>query len=60
MFGERRKGKQEIIIGIRDDVFVQVLIPVFALGRAQELCILLESYWSVQAALPHCNYFFVN
>jgi len=23
----------------------QVLIPVFALGRAQELCILLESYW---------------
>ncbi|KHN71124.1 Integrator complex subunit 11 [Toxocara canis] len=22
-----------------------VLIPVFALGRAQELCILLESYW---------------
>ena len=24
---------------------IQVLIPVFALGRAQELCILLESYW---------------
>lgn len=24
---------------------VQVLIPVFALGRVQELCILLESYW---------------
>ena len=24
---------------------LQVLIPVFALGRAQELCILLESYW---------------
>lgn len=23
----------------------KVLIPVFALGRAQELCILLESYW---------------
>lgn len=23
----------------------QVLIPVFALGRAQELCILLETYW---------------
>jgi integrator complex subunit 11 len=22
-----------------------VLIPVFALGRAQELCILLETYW---------------
>lgn len=24
---------------------VQVLIPVFALGRAQELCILLDTYW---------------
>ena len=23
----------------------QVLIPVFALGRAQELCILLETFW---------------
>lgn len=23
----------------------KVLIPVFALGRAQELCILLETYW---------------
>lgn len=23
----------------------KVLIPVFAVGRAQELCILLESYW---------------
>lgn len=23
----------------------QVLIPVFALGRAQELCILIETYW---------------
>lgn len=25
--------------------FFQVLIPVFALGRAQELCILLETFW---------------
>ena len=23
----------------------KVLIPVFALGRAQELCLLLDSYW---------------
>ena len=23
----------------------KVLIPVFALGRAQELCILLETFW---------------
>jgi hypothetical protein len=27
------------------DAEVQVLIPVFALGRAQELCILLDTYW---------------
>ncbi|CAJ0577099.1 unnamed protein product, partial [Mesorhabditis spiculigera] len=27
----------------------KVLIPVFALGRAQELCILLESYWERMA-----------
>ena len=26
---------------------LQVLIPVFALGRAQELCILLETFWYV-------------
>ena len=26
-------------------IFFQVLIPVFALGRAQELCILLETFW---------------
>ena len=24
----------------------KVLIPVFALGRAQELCVLLETYWA--------------
>jgi len=24
---------------------IKVLIPVFALGRAQELCILLDTYW---------------
>lgn len=27
-----------------------MLIPVFALGRAQELCILLETYWGRAAA----------
>jgi integrator complex subunit 11 len=30
----------------------KVLIPVFALGRAQELCILLETYWQVLPTLP--------
>ncbi len=29
----------------RLDAGGKVLIPVFALGRAQELCILLETYW---------------
>ncbi|VDO69888.1 unnamed protein product [Schistosoma margrebowiei] len=28
-----------------NSVLYTVLIPVFALGRAQELCILLETYW---------------
>ena len=39
----------------------KVLIPVFALGRAQELCILLETYWErmnlkvqMLLALPVC------
>jgi integrator complex subunit 11 len=31
---------------VNKEIFiVEVLIPVFALGRAQELCILLDSYW---------------
>ncbi|KAL4498516.1 hypothetical protein ABPG72_019634 [Tetrahymena utriculariae] len=31
----------------------KVLIPVFALGRAQELCILLETYWQrTQSQVP--------
>ncbi|KAF3861211.1 hypothetical protein F7725_001466 [Dissostichus mawsoni] len=28
-----------------ESVVYTVLIPVFALGRAQELCILLETFW---------------
>ena len=34
----------------------KVLIPVFALGRAQEICVLLEAFWS-RCALPHPIYF---
>lgn len=31
----------------------KVLIPVFALGRAQELCVLLETYWQrTQSQVP--------
>ena len=32
----------------------KVLIPVFALGRAQELCILLETLWYVFVCLSVC------
>eukprot|EP01112_Ceratiomyxa_fruticulosa_P017307 TRINITY_DN5369_c0_g1_i1.p1 TRINITY_DN5369_c0_g1~~TRINITY_DN5369_c0_g1_i1.p1 ORF type:complete len:656 (-),score=124.00 TRINITY_DN5369_c0_g1_i1:17-1984(-) len=35
----------------------KVLIPVFALGRAQELCILIESYWE-QMNLGHIPVYF--
>lgn len=31
----------------------KVLIPVFALGRAQELCILLETFWCVLGEGTH-------
>ena len=34
----------------------KVLIPVFALGRAQELCILLETYWN-RTGLDYPIYF---
>jgi integrator complex subunit 11 len=34
----------------------KVLIPVFALGRAQELCILLETYWN-RTGLQYPIYF---
>eukprot|EP01119_Soliformovum_irregulare_P024145 TRINITY_DN8587_c0_g1_i1.p1 TRINITY_DN8587_c0_g1~~TRINITY_DN8587_c0_g1_i1.p1 ORF type:complete len:618 (-),score=188.31 TRINITY_DN8587_c0_g1_i1:202-1953(-) len=35
----------------------KVLIPVFALGRAQELCILLDSYWE-RMGLGHIPIYF--
>ena len=51
--GEGREGREEEGGEVRNVLFItlhcllspQILIPVFALGRAQELCILLESYW---------------
>ena len=44
------KGGKVLIISLAMVIMIimmvlQVLIPVFALGRAQELCILLETYW---------------
>jgi hypothetical protein len=32
-----------------------VLIPVFALGRAQELCLLLEQYWERMQLKARCT-----
>lgn len=43
----KRVRERELLKKVHDtiDKGGKVLIPVFALGRAQELCILLETYW---------------
>ncbi|KJH44442.1 NC domain protein [Dictyocaulus viviparus] len=43
----KRARERDFLKKIHDRVIAggKVLIPVFALGRAQEMCILLESYW---------------
>ncbi|PIO62029.1 metallo-beta-lactamase domain protein, partial [Teladorsagia circumcincta] len=43
----KRARERDFLRKVHDRVMAggKVLIPVFALGRAQELCILLESYW---------------
>lgn len=43
----KRCRERDFLMKVRDCVEKggKVLIPVFALGRAQELCILLETYW---------------
>lgn len=43
----KRCRERDFLIKVHDcvDKGGKVLIPVFALGRAQELCILLETYW---------------
>lgn len=43
----RRARERDFLKKVHDCVQAggKVLIPVFALGRAQELCILIESYW---------------
>ncbi|KAI9103139.1 beta-lactamase-like protein, partial [Phlyctochytrium arcticum] len=45
--GSKRTREREFLKKVHDCVKSggKVLIPVFALGRAQELCILVESYW---------------
>lgn len=43
----KRCRERDFLMKVRETVDKggKVLIPVFALGRAQELCILLETYW---------------
>ena len=43
----KRTRETEFLSNVHDCVLQggKVLIPVFALGRAQELCILIETYW---------------
>jgi integrator complex subunit 11 len=43
----KRSREQDFLHSVHQCVMAggKVLIPVFALGRAQELCILLDSYW---------------
>ncbi|KAJ3038371.1 Integrator complex subunit 11 [Rhizophlyctis rosea] len=43
----KRARERDFLSKIHSTVLAggKVLIPVFALGRAQELCILIESYW---------------
>ncbi|CAD6195095.1 unnamed protein product [Caenorhabditis auriculariae] len=43
----KRARERDFLRKVHEKVMAggKVIIPVFALGRAQELCILLESYW---------------
>lgn len=43
----KRQRERDFLMNVKEcvDRGGKVLIPVFALGRAQELCILLETYW---------------
>ncbi|EOB13354.1 Integrator complex subunit 11 [Nosema bombycis CQ1] len=43
----RKSKEREFIKAVHETVHNggKVLIPIFALGRAQELCLLLDSYW---------------
>lgn len=54
----KRARERDFLKKVHDCVQMggKVLIPVFALGRAQELCILLESYWE-RMDLKHPIYF---
>lgn len=45
--GSKKKREREFLRHIHDGISTggKILIPVMALGRAQELCLLIEMYW---------------
>lgn len=47
--GAKKEREDEFLAKVRSciDNGGKVLIPVFALGRAQELCIIIEEYWAL-------------
>lgn len=55
----KRTRERDFLKKIHDCVLGggKVLIPVFAVGRAQELCILIESYWE-RSRLGHIPVYF--
>lgn len=38
----------------------RILMPVFALGRAQELLLILEEYWSMNKDIQHVNIYYAS
>ncbi len=55
----KRARERDFLKSIHDTVKEggKVLVPVFALGRAQELCILIETYWE-RMGLGHVPVYF--
>ncbi|CAG8502254.1 8096_t:CDS:1 [Ambispora gerdemannii] len=56
----KRSRERDFLSKVHECVARQgkVLIPVFALGRAQELCILLETYWERHDELKNIPIYF--
>ena len=51
----KRRRESDFLKKVHDctDKDGKVIIPVFALGLAQELCILLETYWERDTTYTH-------
>lgn len=60
---EPRKEREARFTKIVHDTVARggrVLIPVFALGRAQELLLILDEYWKANPALKHVPIYFAS